>query len=450
MQLFPVVVGSGFLNLDADLGYPAFGSLGQAAALDDGGFVFQGHEAAGGTEVVNIHRVQGEAGILADDGGAGRYGNVLEERLAAVAEAGGFDGNAADGAAQFVDHHRSQGFALDILGNDGQGAAAELGYLFQSGNNIVGGSDLAVGNQDKGFVEGNLHTLGVSDEVGREIATVEAHPFGKVHFVGHTFGFLDGDDAFPSHFVHSVGDKFGDAFLVGGKGGDAGDLFPVLDGYSHSLEFVDYGGDSLVDAGFEANPVGPGGDVHKALTDHRAGQDYGSGGAVADDIVGFGRGLFDQLRAHIFIDVGEFDLFGDGDAVAAHDGERPHPVEEDVAAAGAEGEADDAAEFVDAAHQAGAGRFVKDELLVRHSCLITSECCATPLGESGGDFSSIDIATDRADCQPGGGTGSLLPAGIITPSRPSTSAANSPIVRPNTGCKTFPAISARGSRAKAR
>ena len=45
------------------------------------------------------------------------------------------------------------------------------------------------------------------------------------------------------------------------------------------------------------------------------GENGGSGRAVAAGIVGLGGGFFDQLDAHILERVGEFDFFGNGNAV---------------------------------------------------------------------------------------------------------------------------------------
>ena len=315
----------------------------------------------------NFHAVQGQAGILADDRGSGQRCNILEQGLAPVAETGGFDGNAADGAAQLVHHQGRQSLALHILGDDRQGPAAGLGNLFQSRHNVVDRADLAVGNQQQRLLEGHFHPLGVGYEVGGQIAPVEAHSLGNVHFVGHTLGFLNGDDPFPAHLVHGLGNQLGDAFLVGRQGGDPGHLFPIFHGDGHSDQFVHHGGHGAVNARFQAHPVGPGGDVHKALPHHSAGQHYRGSGAVAHHIVGFGGRLLDQLRPHIFIDVGQFHLFGDGDAVAAHHRQGPHPIEQHIAAAGPQGQPDHPAQFIHAPHQAGPGLFVKKQLLVRHT-----------------------------------------------------------------------------------
>ena len=51
---------------------------------------------------------------------AGQDGDVLEHRLAAVAEAGRLDGQHVERAAQLVDDQRRQRLAVDVLGDDQQ------------------------------------------------------------------------------------------------------------------------------------------------------------------------------------------------------------------------------------------------------------------------------------------------------------------------------------------
>ncbi len=51
---------------------------------------------------------------------AGEHGDVLQDRLAAVTEAGRLHRADLDGLAHGVDHQRGQGLALDVLGDDQQ------------------------------------------------------------------------------------------------------------------------------------------------------------------------------------------------------------------------------------------------------------------------------------------------------------------------------------------
>ena len=65
------------------------------------------------------------------------------------------------------------------------------------------------------------------------------------------------------------------------------------------------------------------------------GQNGGGGGAVASDVIGLGSGLFQKLRAHILIRVGQFDLFGYGHAIVGDSWGAIFLVECHIAALGA-------------------------------------------------------------------------------------------------------------------
>jgi hypothetical protein len=91
---------------------------------------------------------------------AGEDGDVLEHGLAAVAEAGGLDGGDLQGAAHFVDDEGSEGFAVDVFGDDEQGASG-LRHLLKDGEEVLHGADLLLVEQDEGAVEDDFHALGV-------------------------------------------------------------------------------------------------------------------------------------------------------------------------------------------------------------------------------------------------------------------------------------------------
>ena len=91
-----------------------------AATVDDGGVVLGDDDLLGRAEQVERDVLELEADLLADDLATGEDGHVLQHRLAAVAEAGGLDGDGVERAADLVDDEGGQGLALDVLGDDQQ------------------------------------------------------------------------------------------------------------------------------------------------------------------------------------------------------------------------------------------------------------------------------------------------------------------------------------------
>ena len=82
----------------------------------------------------------------------------------------------------------------------------------------------------------------------------------------------------------------------------------LVDRLGQPLELLDDGVDAALDAALQAHRVGAGGDVLQALGDDRLGEHGGGGGAVAGDVVGLGRDLFQQLGAHVLVRVLELDV----------------------------------------------------------------------------------------------------------------------------------------------
>ena len=89
LQLLPVVVGVGVLDLGLDLVDAALDVVLGAGALDDGGLVLGDDDLAGPAQQVEGDVLELEADLLGDDLAAGEDGDVLQHGLAALAEARG-------------------------------------------------------------------------------------------------------------------------------------------------------------------------------------------------------------------------------------------------------------------------------------------------------------------------------------------------------------------------
>src|SRR5438552_2868465 len=106
LQLLAVIVRGGLLDLRLDLGDPALDVLLLAGAVDDRRVLLLKTDALRRAEHVERDVLELDAEILADDLAAGQDGDVLEHRLAAIAEAGRLDRRDLEAAAQLVDDQR--------------------------------------------------------------------------------------------------------------------------------------------------------------------------------------------------------------------------------------------------------------------------------------------------------------------------------------------------------
>ncbi len=125
--------------------------------------------------------------------------------------------------ADLVDDQGGEGLALDVLGDDHE-RLARLHDLLEHRQQVAHGGDLLAHEQDVGVLEDGLHALGVGDEVGGDVALVEAHALDEVHLHAEGLGLLDGDDAVLAHLVDGLGDHLADLGVGGRDGGHLGDL----------------------------------------------------------------------------------------------------------------------------------------------------------------------------------------------------------------------------------
>ena len=135
----------------------------------------------GAAEHVERDVLELDAEVFGDHLAAGEDRDVLQHRLAAIAEARRLDGRDLEAAAQLVDDERGQRLAFDVFGDDQQRLAG-LHDGFEHRQHRLQAGQLLLVDQDVGVLELGDHLLGVGDEVGREVAAVELHALDDVEF----------------------------------------------------------------------------------------------------------------------------------------------------------------------------------------------------------------------------------------------------------------------------
>src|SRR5467141_4538210 len=118
LQLLTVVVRGGFLDLRLDLIDARFDVGLLAGAVDDGGVLLVDHHLLGAAEHGERDALELDAEIFGDCVTAVQNRDVLQHRLAAIAEARSLDGGNLEAATQTVDDEGGESFAFDVFRDD--------------------------------------------------------------------------------------------------------------------------------------------------------------------------------------------------------------------------------------------------------------------------------------------------------------------------------------------
>ena len=81
-------------------------------------------------------------------------------------------------------------------------------------HHVFDAADFLFEHQDVGVFEDGFHAGAVGDEVGRQVAAIELHPFDPLLFGLKAFAFIDGDHTVFPNFAHRVGKQVADLAIV--------------------------------------------------------------------------------------------------------------------------------------------------------------------------------------------------------------------------------------------
>ena len=337
-----------------------------AGAGDDGGVILGDGHLLGTAEHVERDVLELDAEILGDHLTAGEHGDVLQHGLAAIAEARRLDRGNLEPAAQLVDHERGKRLALDVLGDD-QDRLAGLHHLLEQGKQRLHVGELLLVDENVGVLELDAHLVGVGNEIGGNIATVELHALDHFKLGLERLRLFDGDHAVIADLLHGLGDHGADlAVAIGGDGADLRDLLAGGDLLGLGAQLGEHGGYGHVDAALQIHRVGAGRDRLCAFLDDGLRKQGRRGGAVAGGVGGLRGDLAHHLRAHILELVLELDLLRHRHAVLGDAWGAERFLEHDIAALGAERHLDRIGQDVDAAEHALAGVLRKFYFLSCH------------------------------------------------------------------------------------
>ena len=314
-ELLFVVLARRAIVQSLDLLGPGEDVLLLARALDDRRVVLGHHDLLGPAELGKLHRLERSAEVLSQVRAVGENRDILEHRLATIAEARRLDRAHLEHATQTVDDQRRERLVLDFLGDDQQRLVGR-GDLVEQGQQVGQVRDLLLVDQHVRVLELRLGRLGVGHEVRREVALVELHALNVIERRVGALALLDLNDAISADLGDRLGDQLGDFLVVVGRHGR--DLRVVGLAAALDRHRVDRLARSLgcgVDAALELHGVRAGRDVPQALVEDRLGKHGRRGRAVARLVGGLLGDLVDHLRAHRLEGLGQADFLRHAHAV---------------------------------------------------------------------------------------------------------------------------------------
>mmetsp|Transcript_2693 Transcript_2693/g.7272 ORF Transcript_2693/g.7272 Transcript_2693/m.7272 type:complete len:512 (-) Transcript_2693:54-1589(-) len=397
LELVLLVLRGGALDGVADGLAPLLDGLLQARAVQHDAVVLGDRHRFAGAELQDVEVLELLAEVLRDDVRAGEHGEVLQHGLAVVAKAGRLHGGDLQTPAEFVDNQHREGLAVDVLGNHKQ-RLLHLGDLLQDRQDGGHRRDPLVAEQDEGILQLNSLSLGIRDEVRRNVPAVQLHTLHDLQLVLQGLAVLHCDGAVLADLLEGRGDHVADLFVaVRRDGGHAPDALGRVDHDRLCGEVLQDRLRGRVHAPLDIHGVHPGGHRLATLPEDGAREHRRRGGAVAGVVIGPARDRLHQLRADV--DHGprlQVNGLGNGHAVLGHLRGAPRLLDDDVPALRAHGNGHGIGQAVATLKHQGPGLTAMPDVLGRGEAAggDSREGCGAA-AEGPGERGGLDCAAHR-------------------------------------------------------
>ena len=132
-----------------------------------------------GTKLHKLGILEFKTKFVGDNLATGKNGDIAEHLLAAVAKAGGLNGNAGKGAAELVEDKGGKRLSLDVLSYNKE-LFTRLNNLFKQGKQILNIRNFLVSDKNERVVKYGLHLIGIGCHVWCDVTAVELHTLNNV------------------------------------------------------------------------------------------------------------------------------------------------------------------------------------------------------------------------------------------------------------------------------
>ena len=187
-----------------------------------------------------------------------------------------------------------------------------MNNLFQNRHNVSNHGDFSIGNEYVRIAQYSFHFISIGCHIRRNVATVELHAFNSFQMSFHGLGFFNSDNTVVANFFHSIGNQVTDFIISCGNRSNLCFCSLGFNLLGNIFQFVNQYINCFFDTFFQNHRVSAGSNVAHTFVNHSLCQNGSSGSAVTGNIVGFDGYFFNQLCAHVFKRIFQFDVAGNG------------------------------------------------------------------------------------------------------------------------------------------
>ena len=284
----------------------------------------------------------------------------------AVAISRGFHGDARQHAANLVHDERRQRVAFDLVGHHHQRFPA-LGDLLEHRQQIVHRRNLLLVDEDERILDDRAHLFRIGDEVRREVAAVESHPFDHFDRRFGAFRLLHRRRAFRADAFESVRHHLANRrVVVRGQRRHLGALCVIRHRPREFLQARDDRDQRSIEAALQIDRARARRDVPHAFGEDRGRQQRGGRRAVAHQVARPLGGLSNHLSSQVLLVIFQLEFLGDGDAVVADNRTAPFLLDEDALRPRTERHANGVSQRRRAMEDLFSGSGLNEQVFVRH------------------------------------------------------------------------------------
>jgi len=203
LELILVVIAGCVLHSTSDGINALLNILACASTAHDDRGVLGDDDLFGGAESAEISVLDLLTNVLRHEDATGGDGNILHGVASVVTEARGLDSTDLEAATEFVDDKSSKSFALNVLSDDEERLLL-LHAALEEGKDLLHAADLFVNEEHGSVLELNLGGLGISDEVGRDEATIPLETLDVLYFSLERLALRHSDGAVGAELIEDT------------------------------------------------------------------------------------------------------------------------------------------------------------------------------------------------------------------------------------------------------